>query len=50
MNFHHFKNSSNYYPNNEIHFKVFEFTKNITLPQNIPSSKHTLCFFLLFLI
>ena len=36
INFHHFENSSNYYPNNGIHLKVFEF------PQHIPSSKHTL--------
>jgi len=32
INFHHFENSSNYYPNNEIHLKVFEFPHNITFP------------------
>ena len=41
---HHFKNSLNYYLNNEIHLKVFEFPHNITFPQNIPPSKHTLKF------
>jgi len=39
INFHHFENSLNYYPNNEIHLKVFEFPKNF-LP-----SKHTLIVF-----
>jgi len=29
-----------YYPNNRIHLKVFEFPQNIAVPQNIPSSKH----------
>jgi len=38
INFHHSENSSNYYPNNEIHFKVFKFPKNITFPQNISPS------------
>ena len=38
INFHHFENSSNYYPNKGIHIKVFKF------PQNIPWSKHTLRF------
>jgi len=33
---HHFKNSSNYYLNNGVHLKLFEFPQNITL------SKHTL--------
>jgi len=42
INFHHFENSSNYYPNNGIHLKVFEFPQNITFLQNIPPSKHTL--------
>ena len=32
INFHYFKNSSNYYSNNEIHLKVFEFPQNITFP------------------
>jgi len=36
INFRHFENYSNYYPNNRIHLKVFK------LPQNILSSKHTL--------
>jgi len=39
INFHHFENSSNYYPNNVIHLKVFEFSHNVTFLQNIPSSK-----------
>ena len=42
INSHHFENSSNYYSNNIIHLKVFEFSHNITFPQNIPLSKHTL--------
>jgi len=32
----HFEKSSNYYPNNRIHIKIFEFPQNITFPQNIP--------------
>ena len=36
INSHHFENSSNYYPNNEIHLKVFEFSHNIKFPQKIP--------------
>ncbi len=32
INFHHFENSSDYYPNNEIRLKVFEFPQNITFP------------------
>jgi len=38
INFYHFENSLNYYPNNRIHFKVFEF------PKNIPSFKYTFIF------
>jgi hypothetical protein len=42
INFHHFKNSSNYHPNYGIHLKVFQFPQKITLPQNIPHPKLTL--------
>jgi len=33
INFYHFENSTNYLPNNIIHLKIFEFPRNITLPQ-----------------
>ena len=36
INSHHFENSSNYYPNNEIHLKVFEFPRNINSLKTFP--------------